>query len=152
MEMDMKKLTLFASLAILSVSSGALALTEGPARAVVVGGRAVGIATFYLNGNLGGPSGGCSYYMDWQGPSIVAGSAACIVKESKALGATSCLANRLITTPTTLTSSRDCEGFDQYGQLEQVTFSLAGPFTGAPMTGVAVFAQFPFLPQSIIIG
>jgi hypothetical protein len=152
MEIDMKKMMLFASLAILSVSSGALGLTEGPARAVVVGGRAVGIATFYVNGNIGGPFGGCSYYMDWQGPSILLGSAACIVKEAKTLGATSCLGNGRIETPTTLVSSRDCEGFDQYGQIEQVTFSLAGPFTGAPMTGVAVFSQFPFLPQSIIIG
>lgn len=148
----MKKLMLFASLAAMFVSSSALALTEGPARAVLVGGRPVGIATFYLNGNIGGPAGACSYYMDWQGPSVVAGSAACIVTESKALGATSCLGNRRIDTPTTLTGARDCNGFDQYGQFEQVALTLSGSFTGAAMSGVAVFAQFPFLPQSIIIG
>jgi hypothetical protein len=152
MEIDMKGMMLFAALLAMSVSSGALALTEGPARAVLVGGRPAGIATFYLNGNLGGPAGACSYYMDWQGPSLVVGSAACIVTERKALGATSCLGNRRIDTPTTLTSSRDCQGFDQYGLFEEVSLTLSGSFTGAAMSGVAVFAQFPFLPQSIIIG
>jgi hypothetical protein len=151
MEIDMKKMMLLASLAAVSISSGAVALTEGPARAVVVAGQPAGFATFYANGNLGGPAGGCSYYMDWQGPLPLAGSAACLVTEHKALGATSCLGNRFIDTPTTLVSSRDCEGFDQYGLVEEVSLSLGGSFAGAPMSGVALFSQFPFLPRSIVI-
>jgi hypothetical protein len=29
---------------------------------------------------------------------------------------------------------------------------MSGSFTGAAMSGVAVFSHFPFLPQSIVIG
>lgn len=148
----MKTMMLVASLAAMSSSSGAMALTEGPARAVVVAGQPAGVASFYLNGSLGGPAGACSYYMDWQGPLPLAGSAACIVTEQKALGATSCFGNRIFDAPTSLISGRDCEGFDQYGLIDDVSLALGGSFAGAPMSGVAVFSQFPFLPRSIIIG
>ena len=148
----MKTMMLVASLAAMSVSSGAMALTEGPPRAVAVSGSPAGVASFFLAGNLGGPIGGaCSYYMDWQGPFPPAGSAACYVAETKALGATSCLGNRFSDVPTTLTSAPGCQGFDQYGLLEDVTLTLGESFTGAPISGLALFSQFPFLPQSIII-
>jgi hypothetical protein len=65
-----------ASLAAMSISSGAMAVTEGPPRAVAVAGRPAGFASFFFNGNVGGPAGACSYFMGWQGPFPPAGSAA----------------------------------------------------------------------------
>lgn len=147
----MKKMMLFASLAAMSISSGAMAVTEGPPRAVVVAGRPAGVASFFFNGNVGGPAGACSYYMDWQGPFPPAGSAACFVTESKALGRTSCLGNRLFDAPTTVTSVPGCQGFDEYGLIENVSLVLGESLVGAPISGLAVFSNFPFLPRSIII-
>ena len=147
----MKRMMLFASLAAISISSGAMAVTEGPRRAVAVSGQPAGFASFYLNGNVGGPAGAWSYYMDWQGPLLAAGSAACYMTELKALGATSCLGNRLVDVPTNLTSLPGCEGFDEYGLIEDVSLVLGGSFAGAPMSGVVLFSQFPFVPRSIII-
>lgn len=147
----MKKMMLFASLAAMSVSSGAMALTEGPPRAVAVAGSPAGVASFYFNGNGGGPFGACSYYMDWQGPLRAAGSAGCDLIEDKALGQTACLGNRLFDVPTRLTSRGDCQGFDEYGLIEDVSLVLGESLVGGPISGVAVFSQFPFIPRSIII-
>ena len=148
----MKTRMLFASLAITSISTGAMALTEAVPRAVAVAGAPAGIASFYTLGPLGGPFGGCSYYMDWQGPLLAAGSAACVLIEKKALGQTSCLGNRLFDLPTNVASGRDCMGFDQYGLIENVSLVLGESFVGGPISGIAVFSQFPFIPRSIIIG
>lgn len=148
----MKTIMLLASLAALSASTGAMALTEGIPRAVLVAGAPAGVASFFFNGNGGGPFGACSYIMDWQGPLRAAGSAQCELVEEKALGQTGCLGNRLLDAPTRLTSRRDCQGFDEYGLIEDVSLVLGESIVGAPITGVAVFAQFPFIPRSIIIG
>lgn len=148
----MKTRMLFASLAILSISTSAMALAEGVPRAVVVGGAPAGLASFYFNGNLGGPFGGCSYYMDWEGPLRAAGSVGCYLTEVKALGQTACLGVRLFDVPTTLKSERGgCEGFDEYGLIEEVSITLSESALGAPIAGVAVYAQFPFIPRSIVL-
>ncbi len=147
----MKRMMLFASLAAMSASTGAMALTEGPPRAVVVAGAPAGVASFFFNGNGGGPAGACSYYMNWQGPLPAAGSAGCDLVEDKALGQTGCLGSRLFDAPTRLTSRRDCQGFDEYGLVEDVSLVLGESVAGGPISGVAVFSQFPFIPRSIII-
>lgn len=147
-----KKILLLASLAAMSISTGALAVTEGLPRAVAVAGQPAGTASFYFNGNLGGPFGGCSYYMDWQGPLRATGSAACYVTETKALGQTSCFGGRLFDVPTTVQSQlRACEGFDEYGQIEDVSLVLSVSAPGAPISGFGVFALFPFIPRSIVL-
>lgn len=148
----MKRITLLASFAVMSGSTGAMALTEGIPRAVAVAGSPAGVASFFFNGNAGGPFGGCSYYMDWQGPLRATGSALCELVEQKALGQTACLGSRLFDGPTRLTSRRDCQGFDEYGFIEDVSLVLGESVVGAPIAGVAVFAQFPFIPRSILIG
>jgi hypothetical protein len=148
---DMKKMMLLASLAVTSVSIGAMALTVGLPRAVAVAGSPAGVASFFFNGNGGGPLGACSYFMDWQGPLPAAGSAGCDMIEDKALGQAACLGNRLFDVPTHLTSRRDCQGFDEYGLIEDVSLVLGESVVGAPISGVAVFSQFPFIPRSIVI-
>lgn len=147
----MKKMMLFASLAAMSVSTGAMALTEGLPRKVAVAGAPAGVASFFFNGNGGGPFGACSYYMDWHGPFPAAGSAACEMIEAKAFGQTSCLGSRLSDAPTTLTSRRDCQGFNEYGLIENVSLVLGESVVRGPISGFAVFAQFPFIPRSIVL-
>jgi hypothetical protein len=149
--MAMKKIMLFASLAAMSVSTGAMALTEGVPRAVAVAGAPAGVVSFFFDGNGGGPFGSCSYYMDWQGPNPAVGSVGCEMTEEKALGQVSCLGSRRFDVPTTLKSSRVCQGFDQYGQIEDVSLVLAENLAGGPINGLAVYSLFPFLPRSIVL-
>jgi hypothetical protein len=147
----MFRATMLASLAILSFSSVAAALTEGPPRPITVAGCPSGVASFFFMGNVGGPAGVCSYYMDWQGPIALAGSVPCNVNEQKALGQTSCLGNRTFEAISSVLSGPDCQGFDRFGIPGTVTLVL-GEGPGAPaLNGIALFATSPFLPQPISI-
>lgn len=147
----MKRAMLFASLAVLSCSSVAFALTEGPPRPISVAGCPAGIASFFFAENIGGPAGVCSYYMDWQGPLLAAGSVPCYVTEQKALGQTSCLGNRLRDAPSSVLSVPGCQGFDRFGLPGDVSLVL-GESPGIPtLNGVGLFATSPFLPQPISI-
>jgi hypothetical protein len=149
----MKKSMLLAALAVLSVSGSAMALIEGPPHPISVAGCPSGLASFFFVGNVDGPIGVCSYYMDWQSPFIPAGSAPCYISEQKALGQTSCLGNRLSNVTTTVMSVPNCcSGFDNFGLLEpNVTLVLAESFVAPTLNGLAVFANFPFIPRPISI-
>ena len=140
-----------ASLAVLSFSSFAHALAEGPPRPISVSGSPAGIASFFLTANVGGPAGACAYYMDWQSPLLAAGSVPCYVNEQKALGQTSCLGNRLFDAPTVVTSVPGCQGFDRFGLPGDVVLTLGESPGGLTLNGVALFATSPFLPQPISI-
>ncbi len=147
----MKRAIQLASLAIMAFSGVAEALTEGPPRPITVAGCPSGVASFFFAGNIGGPAGVCSYYMDWQGPLSLAGSVACYVNEQKALGQTSCLGNRTFEAVSAVTSAPDCQGFDRFGIPGDVKLIL-GEAPGTPaLNGIALFATSPFLPQSISI-
>ncbi len=147
----MKRAMLLASLAVVAFSGVATALTEGPPRPITVAGSPSGVASFFFFGNLGGPAGTCSYYMDWHGPLALAGSVPCYVNEQKSLGQTSCLGNRTLNTVTTVMSAPDCQGFDRFGIPGEVKLVLGeGPGLAA-LNGIALFATSPFLPQPISI-
>ena len=147
----MKSAMQLASLVVLAFSSVASALTEGPSRPISVSGSPAGIASFFFAGNVGGPAGACSYYMDWQSPLLAAGSVPCYVNEQKVLGQTSCPGNRLRNSPSTVLSAPGCQGFDRFGLPGDVTLVL-GEGPGLPaLNGIALFATSPFLPQPISI-
>ena len=147
----MKRAMLLASLAIVASSGAAQALMEGPPRPITVAGSPSGVASFFFAGNIGGPAGVCSYYMDWQGPLALAGSVPCYVNEQKALGQTSRLGNRTFNTVTSVLSAPDCQGFDRFGIPGEVKLILGeGPGLAA-LNGIALFSTSPFLPQPISI-
>ena len=149
----MKKSMLLAALTVMSISGGAMAITEGAPRPISVAGCPSGIASFFYFANVDGPIGVCSYYMDWQSPFLPAGSAPCYINEQKALGQTSCLGNRLFNVTTTVLSVPNaCSGFDNYGLFEpNVTLVLSESFVTPALNGLAVFSLFPFLPRPISI-
>lgn len=148
----MKKSMLLAALAVLSISGGAMAITEGAPRPISVAGFPSGIASFFFFANVDGPAGSCNYFMDWQSPFLPAGSAPCYVNELKALGQTSCLGNRLFNVTTTVLSVPGaCQGFDNFGLIENVQLVLAESFVSPALNGLAVFSLFPFLPRPISI-
>jgi hypothetical protein len=145
----MKKSMLLAALAVFSISGGAMAITEGVRRPVSVAGFPAGIASFYYNINIDGPAGYCSYYVDWESPFLPTGSVPCYVNELKAFGQTSCLANAHRNVTTTVLSAPFCQGFDNYGLIEDVQLVLSESFVGPTLNGLACFALFPFLPRPI---
>ncbi len=147
----MKRAFLFTSLVVMAFPGLALALTEGHPRPISVSGSPAGIASFFLAGNVGGPAGACSYYMDWQSPLLAAGSVPCYVNEQKVLGQTSCLGNRLFNSPTTVMSALGCQGFDRFGLPGDVTLVMGESPGLLALNGVALFATSPFLPQPISI-
>ena len=140
-----------ASVVVLCFSSVAHALTEGPPRPISVAGSPAGIASFFLAGNVGGPAGACSFYMDWQSPLLAAGSVPCYVTEQKALGQTSCLGNRLLDHPSVVSSVPGCQGFDRFGLPGDVSLTLGESPGVLTLNGVALFATSPFLPEPISI-
>jgi hypothetical protein len=140
---------LFAALALLSISGSAMAITEGAPRPISVAGCPAGIASFFFVANVDGPAGACKYYMDWQSPFLPAGSAPCYVNELKAFGQTSCLANAHRNVTTTVLSAPFCQGFDNYGLIEDVQLVLSESYFGPTLNGLACFALFPFLPRPI---
>jgi hypothetical protein len=148
----MKKSMLLAALAVLSISGGAMAITEGAPRPISVAGCPAGIASFFFVANVDGPAGACKYYMDWQSPFLPAGSAPCYVNELKALGQTSCLGNRQFNVTTAVLSTPGaCTGFDQFGLIEDVQLVMSESFVSPTLNGLAVFVLFPFLPRPISI-
>jgi hypothetical protein len=149
----MKKAMLLASLAALTITGSAAALPEdGVGRAIFVAGQPSGIASFFFAANVDGPAGFCSYYMDWQSPFLPSGSAPCFLREQKAFGTTSCLANRLFFVTTTVTSGAVCQGFDNFGLIENVNLVMTENNIAPVLSGLALFSLFPFLPRPIIIG
>lgn len=151
LEVLVKMIMSLASLVLMSMSSAALALTEGAPRAVAVSGGRAGLARFFYVRDFDGPTGFCTYSMFWESPFPGARPAPCIVRELKMLGQTSCLDNRLSNLVTSVTSVVGCWGFDQYGLVSHVTLVLGESDVAPTLTGLAVFATFPFLPQPIII-
>lgn len=147
----MKKLSLLALAAAVSLSSAASALTEGAVRGVAISGVRAGIATFIYVRNYDGPTGSCAYLMLWGSPFPGARAADCAVRELKMLGQTSCLHNRLEDLVTSVSSVVGCWGFDQYGLVGGVSLVLAESDAGPTLSGLAVFQAFPFLPQAITI-
>jgi hypothetical protein len=145
----MKKSMLLAALAVFSISGAAMALKEGVRHPVSVAGFPAGIASFFYYVNIDGPAGYCSYYMDWESPFLATGSVPCYVSEMKALGQTSCLFNAQRNVPTTVISAPYCQGFDNYGLIEDVQLVLAESFIGPTLNGLACFKLFPFLPRPI---
>ncbi len=149
----MKKSMLLAALAVMSISGGAMAIQEGLPRGISVAGQPAGIASFYFVANFNGPAGYCSYYMDWQSPFPAAGSLPCYVNELKALGQTSCLGNRAFNVTTAVLSEPyACQGFDNYGLIEDVQLVMSESYASGPtLNGLAIFKLFPFLPRPISI-
>lgn len=152
----MKKATLLASLAVLSLPGHAAALQEGLRRPVSVAGAPAGVITAFYVANISGPSGQCQYDLDWESPFQAAGSVMCQIIEQKVLGHTSCLANRaspFSTVVRTVESKEQpsCYGFDQYA-IPQVVRLTLGEGTATPtLNGLAVYQLFPFLPRPISI-
>jgi hypothetical protein len=151
----MKKTPFLASLVILSLSGGAMALEEGARRQVLVAGSPAGTITLFYTANVGSPSGACLYDIDWESPYAPAGSVMCEVAEQKVLGHTSCLGNRMSSFVTTVVSTQDkispCMGFDQYGLFQPVTLILGEGQTSPALNGLGIFQLFPFLPRSVSI-
>ena len=147
----MKRLMLLALLVVMSISSAALALTEGAPRDITVSGGRAGIASFLYVRDFDGPTGSCSYVMLWGSPFPGARSAECVVRELKMIGQTSCLYNRLSNLVTSVSSVPGCWGFDQYGLVGHVALVLGESDVAPTLTGLAVFKAFPFLPQAITI-
>ena len=149
----MKKSALFAALVSVSVSmsSSALALTEGALRSVDVAGERAGTVVFFYTRNFDGPTGSCGYAMFWRSPYPVARPAECVVRELKMIGQTSCLVNRLANVTTSVTSVLGCWGFDQFGLVDHVTLVLAERDVAPTLIGLAIFDAFPFLAEPITI-
>jgi hypothetical protein len=147
----MKKSALFAALMSTSISSSALALTEGALRSVDVAGQRAGMAVFIYTRNFDGPTGSCAYEMFWESPYPVARPAECLVRELKMIGQTSCLFNRLANVVTSVTSVFGCWGFDQFGLVDHVTLVLAERDVAPTLVGLAIFDAFPFLAEPITI-
>jgi hypothetical protein len=148
----MNKIMLLASLAVLSISGSAMALTEGLGRQVHVAGQPAGTFTAFYRANVDGPVGTCLYDVDWASPFAPAGSVMCEICEQKVLGNTSCLTNRLFDFGTIVNSKAGCMGFDQFGIPQFVHLTLGESKFGPSLSGLAVFAFFPFLARPIIIG
>ena len=147
----MKKLMLFASLAAVSISSAAPALTEGNPRAVTVSGYPAGTVRFTYLGSLDGPTGACVYTQRWESPLRGSQPALCSVRELKMLNQTSCLYNRLANITTSVVSVPVCVGFSQFGLPGHVKLVLAESDIPPTLRGIAVFTSSPFLPQAITI-
>jgi hypothetical protein len=147
----MNKIMLLASLAVLSISGNAMALTEAVARNVHVAGQPAGKFTAFYTTNIDGPAGTCLYDVDWASPYGPAGSVMCQVCEQKVLGNTSCLSNRFFDFGTMVNSTAGCMGFDQYGIPQFVSLTLGESKFKPSLNGLAVYQLFPWLPRSIII-
>jgi hypothetical protein len=151
LEVVVKKIVLFASLAVMAISSAAPALTEGNPRAVTVSGYPAGTVKYSYRVNIDGPTGACAYTQLWETPLRVTQPALCVVRELKMLYQTSCLQNRLANITTSVISVPTCWGFTQYGIPSQVKLVLAESGAAPTLRGIAVFAFSPFLPQAITI-
>ena len=147
----MNKIMLLASLAVLSISGSAMALTEGVERHVSVAGQFAGKFTAFYTTNVDGPAGTCLYDIDWASPFGPAGSVMCQVCEQKVLGHTSCLNNRFFNFGSVVNSTAGCMGFDQYGIPQFVSLTLGESQFSPSINGLAIFQLFPFLPRPISI-
>ncbi len=151
----MKKATFLASLVIFSLSGEAMALLEGMRRPVLVAGSGAGTITAFYTGNIPLPSGACLYDIDWESPYAPAGSVMCEIAETKVLGHTSCLANRMTAFVTTVVSTQSkispCMGFDQFGLFQPVTLILGEGQNAPTLNGLGVFQLFQYLPRPITI-
>lgn len=147
----MNRSAFVAVLMSMSISSSALALTEGALRSVDVAGQRAGTVVFFYTRNFDGPTGSCGYDMFWESPYPVARPAKCVVRELKMIGQTSCLFNRLANVVTSVVSVVGCWGFDQFGLVDQVSLVLAERDVSPTLIGLAVFEAFPFLAEPITI-
>ncbi len=147
----MNKIMLLASLAVLSISGSAMALTEGVERHVSVAGQPAGRFTAFYTANVDGPAGTCLYDVDWASPYGPAGSVMCQVCEQKVLGHTSCLNNRFFNFGSVVNSTAGCMGFDQYGIPQFVSLTLGESQFSPALNGLAIYQLFPFLPRPISI-
>lgn len=147
----MKKIMLLASLVAMSISSVAMALTEGAPRAVTISGCPAGTVSFVYRGNIDGPTGACAYTQRWESPLRGAQPALCLVRELKVLYQTSCLDNRLSNITTSVISVPTCWGFDQLGLPSNVKLVFAESAAAPTLRGIAVFKSSPFLPQAVTI-
>ena len=147
----MKKAMSLASLAVLAVTSGAMALTEGLPRQVRVAGSPAGTMTMFYTTNLPGPTSQCLYDVDWESPFQAAGSVLCEIGEQKVLGHTSCLANRRSNFPSIVQNRAGCMGFDAAAFPQAVWLLLGEGVISPALNGLAVFSLFPILPRPISI-
>lgn len=147
----MNKFMLLASLAVVSLSGSAMALTEALPRAVSVAGRPAGTFTAFYTTNVDGPAGTCLYDVDWASPFGPAGSVMCQLCEQKVLGNTSCLNNRLYDFGSMVQSTAGCMGFDQYGIPQYVKLTLGESKYAPTLNGLAIYQLFPYLPRPISI-
>jgi hypothetical protein len=88
----MKSMMLLAPLVLMSISSAALALTEGASRAAVISRGRAGTASFFYARRHDGPTGVCSYSMLRESPFPGARPAPCIVRALKNARSDSCFA------------------------------------------------------------
>ena len=144
----MKKLAPLAFLCAALIPTSAMALEEGLTRAVRVANLTAGELTPFLLQSVGGPTGQCLYVAVWENNDMT-DSVECELYEQKVIGHTSCVGNAQGDIDSTLFSGSECQGFDQFGRVRDISYMILGENEDGDEVGSVLYEGIPAGPFSI---